>query len=89
MTLSPDKALQLARPSFLIGAVLLLAGALVFREIIPLAPKAIWTICLMVPGGGFVIFGLTVTAAGRVLAAAQAVPEEDRPQWDDDEEDEK
>lgn len=85
----PPKALKLARPSFLVGALLVLAGAVVFRGIVPLEPKAAWTVFLMVPGGGFMIFGLTVRAAGRVLAAAQAMPEEDRPKWDEDEEDEK
>jgi hypothetical protein len=85
---SPPRALKLARPSFLIGALLLIAGAVIFREIVPIEPRIIWTICLMVPGAGFVIFGLTVTAAGRVLAAAEAIPEDERPGWDDDEEDE-
>ena len=77
-------ALKLARPAFLIGALLLLAGAVVYRGIVPLEPALIWTICLMVPGGGFILFGFTVTAAGRVLAAAQAVPEDERPTWDDE-----
>ena len=80
------KALIWARPLFLVGALMVLAGALVDRGIVPLEPTAIWTIVLMVPGGGFILFGLTITAAGRVLAAAQAVPEEDRPTWDDEDE---
>lgn len=88
-TQNPPRALKLARPSFLVGALLLLAGALVYRDIVALEPKVIWTIVLMVPGAGFVLFGLTVTAAGRILAAAQAVPEDERPTWDDDEEDER
>lgn len=80
------KVLTLARPVFLVGALMVLAGALVYRGIVPLEPTAIWTIVLMVPGGGLMLFGLTITAAGRVLAAAQAVPEEDRPTWDDEDE---
>ena len=87
-THNPPRALKLARPSFLVGALLLLAGALVYRDIVALEPKVIWTIVLMVPGAGFVLFGLTVTAAGRVLAAAQAVPETDRPTWDDEKDEE-
>lgn len=85
MTEAPPKALKLARPAFLIGALLLVAGAIVYRGIVPLEPRAIWTICLMVPGAGSIFFGLTVTMAGRVLAAAKAVPEDERPKWDDDE----
>lgn len=69
---APPEALKLARPAFLVGALLLLAGAVVYREIIVLEPRTIWTICLMVPGAGFIIFGFTVTAAGRALAALQA-----------------
>ena len=83
----PHPAVKLARPAFLVGALLLLAGAVVFRGVVPLEPKAIWTIGLMVPGVGFVFFGLTVTMAGRVLAAAMATPEDERPEWDDDDED--
>ncbi|WP_300556998.1 hypothetical protein [Maricaulis sp.] len=88
-TNAKPRALQWARPVFLVGALLLLAGALVYRGIVPLEPTVIWTIVLMVPGGGFIMFGLTITAAGRVLAAAQAVPEEDRPTWDDEDEETK
>ncbi len=74
---APPDALKLARPSFLIGALLLLAGAIVYRDIIVLEPKTIWTICLMVPGAGFIIFGFTITGAARALAAAQAAAEEE------------
>ena len=81
-------AMKLMRPAYLVGALLLLAGAVIFRGIVPLEPRNLWTIFLMVPGVGLVIFGLTISAAGRVLAAAMATPEEDRPRWDDDEEDE-
>ncbi len=80
-------AMKLARPSFLVGALLLLAGAVVFRGIVPLEPAALWTIFLVVPGVGFLFFGLTVTMAGRVLVAAMNTPEDERPGWDDDEED--
>ena len=44
----------------------------------------------MTPGIGFLFFGLTVMMAGRVLVAAMNTPEEDRPTWDDeDDEDER
>ena len=86
MTPPPHPAMKLARPAFLIGALLLVAGAIVFRGLVGLEPRAIWTIALMVPGAGFVFFGLTVTMAGRILSAAIATPEHERPQWDDEEE---
>lgn len=85
MSETPPKALKLARPAFLVGALLVLAGAIILRGLVPLEPGVVWAIVLMVPGGGLIIFGLTVRAAGQILAAAQAVPEEDRPGWDEDE----
>lgn len=89
MTAPAHPAMKLAAPSFLAGALLVLAGVVILRGIVPLEPKTVWTIALMVPGGGLILFGLTVRAAGRILAAAQAVPDEDRPNWDDEEEDER
>lgn len=86
MSRAPHPAVRLARPSLLVGALLLLAGALVFRGVVELEPRAIWTIALMVPGAGFVLFGLTVTLAGRVLTAAINTPENERPSWDDEDE---
>lgn len=79
-------AMKLARPAFLVGALLVLAGAVVFRGIVELEPKALWTVLLIVSGVGFLFFGLTVTMAGRVLVAAMNTPEDERPKWDDDEE---
>jgi hypothetical protein len=86
VTDEPPKTLKLARPLVLLGAALMLAGLVVFRGFIPLEPKALWTILLMVPGAGFVLLGLTITMAGRILAAAKAIPEDERPTWDDEEE---
>ncbi|BDW99141.1 hypothetical protein [Maricaulis maris] len=80
-------AMKLARPSLLLGALLLLAGAVVFRGVIELEPRNLWTVLLVTPGVGFLFFGLTVTMAGRVLVAAMNTPEDERPKWDDDEED--
>lgn len=85
MTAPAHPAMKLAAPSFLAGALLVLAGVVILRGIVPLEPTSLWAIALMVPGGGLILFGLTVRAAGRILAAAQAVPDEDRPGWDDDE----
>ena len=58
MSETPPKALKLARPAFLIGALLVLAGAIILRGIVPLEPGVVWAIVLMVPGGGLIIFGL-------------------------------
>ena len=80
-------AMKLARPSFLVGALLILAAAVVFRGIVGLEPRNLWTILLVTPGIGFLFFSLTVMMAGRVLVAAMNTPEEDRPAWDDDDED--
>ncbi|WP_323761434.1 hypothetical protein [Maricaulis sp.] len=80
-------AMKLARPSLLVGALLLLAGAVVFRGVIELEPRNLWTVLLVTPGIGFLFFGLTVAMAGRVLVAAMNTPEDERPTWDDDEED--
>ena len=62
-THNPPRALKLARPSFLVGALLLLAGALVYRDIVALEPKVIWTIVLMVPGADFRLQGRAAAAA--------------------------
>ena len=86
MTEPAHPAMKLSRPAFLVGALLLLAGAVVYRGVVELEPVAIWTIALMVPGLGFVLFGLTVTMAGRVLTAAMNTPEDERPVWDDEDE---
>ncbi len=80
-------AMKLARPSFLVGALFVLAAVVVFRGIIELEPRNLWTVLLVVPGVGFLFFGLTVSMAGRVLVAAMNTPEDERPEWDDDEED--
>ncbi|WP_295693751.1 hypothetical protein [uncultured Maricaulis sp.] len=80
-------AMKLARPSFLVGALLILAAAVIFRGIVPLEPRNLWAVVLVAPGIGFVFFGLTVAMAGRVLVAAMNTPEDERPGWDDDEED--
>ncbi|WP_291844331.1 hypothetical protein [Maricaulis sp.] len=80
-------AMKLARPSFLVGALFVLAAVVVFRGIVELEPRNLWTVLLVVPGIGFLFFGLTVTMAGRVLVAAMNTPEDERPGWDDDEED--
>ena len=83
-------AMKLARPAFLVGSLLVLAAAVVFRGIIELEPRNLWAIFLVTPGIGFLFFGLTVTMAGRVLVAAMNTPEEDRPSRDDeDDEDER
>ncbi|MAK63507.1 MAG: hypothetical protein CMF75_02005 [Maricaulis sp.] len=83
-------AMKLARPTMLVGALLVLAAAVVFRGIIELEPRNLWAILLVTPGIGFLFFGLTVMMAGRVLVAAMNTPEEDRPTWDDeDDEDER
>ena len=83
-------AMKLARPTLLVGALLVLAAAVVFRGIIELEPRNLWAILLVTPGIGFLFFGLTVMMAGRVLVAAMNTPEEDRPTWDDeDDEDER
>lgn len=79
-------ALKLARPSFLVGALLVLAGAVVFRGIVALEPRPLWTVLLVTPGIGFLFFGLTVMMAGRVLVAAMNTPENERPGWDDEDE---
>jgi len=82
--------MKLARPTMLVGALLVLAAAVVFRGIIELEPRNLWAILLVTPGIGFLFFGLTVMMAGRVLVAAMNTPEEDRPTWDDeDDEDER
>lgn len=78
-------AMKLARPTMLVGALLVLAAAVVFRGIIELEPRNLWAILLVTPGIGFLFFGLTVMMAGRVLVAAMNTPEEDRPTWDDEE----
>ena len=39
---TPPKALKLARPSFLTGALLILAGAIILRGFVPLEPIVIW-----------------------------------------------
>jgi len=80
-------AMKLARPSFLVGALFVLAAVVVFRGIVELEPRNLWTVVLVVPGIGFLFFGLTVAMAGRVLVAAMNTPEDERPGWDDDEED--
>ncbi|WP_203292617.1 hypothetical protein [Maricaulis parjimensis] len=80
-------AMKLARPTLLVGALLVLAAAVVFRGTIELEPRNLWAILLVTPGVGFLFFGLTVMMAGRVLVAAMNTPEEDRPTWDDEDED--
>ena len=80
-------AMKLARPSFLLGALFVLAAVVVFRGIVELEPRNLWTVLFVVPGIGFLFFGLTVAMAGRVLVAAMNTPEDERPKWDDDEED--
>ena len=81
-------AMKLARPAFLVGALLVLAGAIVFRGIVPLEPRNLWTVLLVTPGVGFLLFSVTVKMAGQVLVAAMNTPEEERPEWDDDEDEE-
>lgn len=78
-------AMKLARPAFLVGALLVLAGVVVFRGIAPLEPRNLWTVLLITPGVGFLLFSATVKMAGQVLVAAMNTPEEERPAWDDDE----
>jgi hypothetical protein len=85
MSDEPPKTLKLARPAVLTGAFLMLIGLVVYRGWIPVEARALWTILLMVPGAGIVLFGLTITMAGRILAAAKAIPEDERPKWDDEE----
>ena len=80
-------AMKLARPAFLVGALLVLAGGVVFRGLVPLEPRNLWTVLLITPGVGFLSFSVTVKMAGRVLVAAMNTPEEERPSWDDDEDD--
>lgn len=80
--------MKLSRPAFLVGALLVLAGVVVFRGIAPLEPRNLWTVLLVTPGVGFLFFGLTVMMAGRVLVAAMNTPEDERPTWDDEDEDE-
>ncbi|WP_417486365.1 hypothetical protein [Maricaulis sp.] len=80
-------AMKLARPSFLLGALFVLAAVVVFRGIVELEPRNLWAVILVTPGIGFLFFGLTVAMAGRVLVAAMNTPEDERPGWDDDEED--
>jgi len=80
-------AMKLARPSFLLGALFVLAAVVVFRGLVELEPRNLWTVVLVTPGIGFLFFGLTVAMAGRVLVAAMNTPEDERPTWDDDEED--
>lgn len=77
--------MKLSRPAFLVGALLVLAGVVVFRGIAPLEPRNLWTVLLVTPGVGFLFFGLTVMMAGRVLVAAMNTPEDQRPKWDDEE----
>ena len=78
-------AMKLARPAFLVGALLVLAGGVVFRGLVPLEPRNLWTVLLITPGVGFLLFSVTVKMAGQVLVAAMNTPEEERPGWDDDE----
>ncbi len=86
MTEPAHPAMKLSRPAFLVGALLVLAGVVVFRGIAPpLEPRNLWTVLLVTPGIGFLFFGLTVMMAGRVLVAAMNTPEDERPEWDDDE----
>ena len=80
-------AMKLARPAFLVGALLVLAGVVVFRGIAPLEPRNLWTVLLITPGVGFLLFSATVKMAGQVLVAAMNTPEEERPTWDDEDED--
>jgi hypothetical protein len=77
-------AMKLARPAFLVGALLVLAAAVVFRGVVELEPRNLWTILLVTPGIGCLFFGLTVMMAGRVLVAAMNTPEDERPKWDDE-----
>ena len=65
-------ALKLARPSLLVGGVLVVIGALIWRGFIALEPSAIWAISIGVPGLGLMVFGFTVSAAGRMLAGIVA-----------------
>jgi len=85
MTEPAHPAMKLSRPAFLVGALLVLAGVVVFRGIAPLEPRNLWTVLLVTPGVGFLFFGLTVMMAGRVLVAAMNTPEDQRPKWDDEE----
>jgi len=76
--------MKLARPAFLVGALFVLAAAVVFRGVVELEPRTLWTILLVTPGIGCLFFGLTVMMAGRVLVAAMNTPEDERPKWDDE-----
>lgn len=85
MTEPAHPAMKLARPAFLVGALLVLAGVVVLRGIVPLEPRNLWTVLLVTPGAGLLLFSATVKMAGRVLVAAMNTPEDERPEWDDEE----
>ena len=63
----PHPAMKLARPSLICGGVLVVLAALIYRGLIPLEPAALWAVLIGVAGFFFLVFGFTVTAAGRVL----------------------
>ena len=67
--------LKWAGPSILGGGVLILAGVLIVRGIIPLEPGMAIGIVIAMIGLFFLIFGFTVRAAGRMLAALPAADE--------------
>lgn len=60
-------AVKLVRPSLILGAVLMVVAGLIYRDILPLMPKAVWVICLIAPGGGLMLFGVTVHMAARAV----------------------
>lgn len=72
----PHPAMKLARPSLIGGGVLVVLAALIFRGLVPLEPSTLWAILVGVTGFFFLVFGFTVTAAGRILISTMEQAED-------------